>query len=156
MTAAVEADWGTAALESVRGMRRRAGPCGGLGGGAGWAGPRSATPAWGRWCAAAGRVAAGAGCGSGSCVVGGEARHSAETAEKTRRRFMTSEMCIQLINIWATASLTVDSSIDKQWIDGLYEHCAEGTSLETGINPENVGFFGVNGICTERILQTQK
>lgn len=85
--AAAGAGWGKVALEWVRRMLQRVGPCGGLGRGAGWAGPRSETPAWGCWCAAVGRAAAAAGCGSGSCVEGGGARHSAGMAGRMRRRF---------------------------------------------------------------------
>lgn len=80
-----EADWETVALEVVRGTCGQAGPCGELGEEAGWAGPRSETPAWADWFAGAGTGAACAGCGSGSCVEAEEAQRSGGMArERTR------------------------------------------------------------------------
>lgn len=79
------AGWETVALEVVRGTCGQAAPCGGPGEEAGWAGPRSETPAWAGWCVRAGREAVCAGCESGSCVEGEEARHSGEMAAKRMR-----------------------------------------------------------------------
>lgn len=77
-----EADWEKVALVVVRGTCGPAAPCGELGEGAAGAGPHSETPAWAGWCAGAGRGAVCAGCGSGSCAEGEEARRSGEMAEK--------------------------------------------------------------------------
>lgn len=83
--AAAGADWEKVAPEEVRGTCGRAGPYGEPGAAAGWADPRSGTPAWAGWCAWAGRGAVCAGCESGSCVEAEEAQRSGETAAKVMR-----------------------------------------------------------------------
>lgn len=81
-TTACEADWGKVAREAAREARGWEGLAGRRAEEAGWAGRRSATWAWGGWCAGAGTGAVCAGCGSGSCEEAGEALRSGETAGK--------------------------------------------------------------------------
>lgn len=94
--AAAGADLEKVAPEEVRGTRGRAGPYGELGAVAGWADPRSGTPAWAGWCAWAGRGAVCAGCESGSCVEAEEAQRSGEMAAKVKRGSFVffQQMCV--------------------------------------------------------------